>query len=416
MAKEITIGLFGYGCVGQGLYNVLQNSKRFKAEIKKIVIKHPEKKRNLSADFFSVDKNDILSNSSINTVVELIDDADEAYHIVKAALLSGKNVVTANKKMLAFHLPELIQIQKEKNVSLLYEASACGGIPIIRTLEEYYDNEYLSSVRGIFNGSSNFILSKIYSENVSYPAALKEAQDLGFAESNPRLDVGGYDAKFKLIILALHAFGISLNPTDVLNLGIENFSTTEVSLFNHFGYKVRLVPQVKQISDTEVIAFTLPEIVSKLDQLYHVNKEFNAVEVAAAYSDQQSFIGKGAGGNPTGSAVLSDLSALSFDYKYEYKKVNLNKQLSLNNDFELPIYASGDAKKLRQIFGIKNEGKLIVNKSISWLLSNQATIDELGIFIAHFDESLFTTINTFVKSKTSIQNTVFSKDFGVFSS
>jgi homoserine dehydrogenase len=173
-------------------------------------------------------KIEILNNPEINVVVELIDDADEAYHIVKYALQQGKHVVTANKKMLANHLYELTELQQKHNVSLLYEASACGSIPIIRTLEEYYDNELLYSVSGIFNGTSNFILTKTIFENLSYADALKKAQDLGFAESDPTNDVEGYDAKFKAVVLAAHAFGLFAKQEEVFNIGINTIAVDDI--------------------------------------------------------------------------------------------------------------------------------------------------------------------------------------------
>src|SRR5690606_9927635 len=154
------------------------------------------------------DANAVLDDPEINTVVELIDDADAAFEIVARALRSGKNVVSANKKMIATHLKELVEIQNQHGTSLLYEGAVCGSIPIIRNLEEYYDNELLHSVSGIFNGSSNYILSKIFNENLAYETALRQAQDLGFAETDPTLDVGGFDPKFKLAIVASHAYGL----------------------------------------------------------------------------------------------------------------------------------------------------------------------------------------------------------------
>ncbi|HLC83016.1 MAG TPA: Gfo/Idh/MocA family oxidoreductase, partial [Bacteroidia bacterium] len=146
MSKKLKIGLFGFGCVGQGLHYVLNNSTGFKADIIKIAVKNKEKKRTVAADFITFDKWEILDNPEIDVVVELIDDADEAFNIVSEALKRGKHVVTANKKLLAEHLEELYKLQQENNVSLLYEASACGSIPIIRTLEEYFDNEELVKV------------------------------------------------------------------------------------------------------------------------------------------------------------------------------------------------------------------------------------------------------------------------------
>ena len=138
----------------------------------------------------------------------MIDDADAAYEIVKTALQNGKAVVTANKKMIAEHFEELLQLQKEYNVPLLYEAACCASIPIIRNLEEYYDNDLLESVEGIVNGSTNYILSKTVDENLSYAEALRQAQEKGYAESNPVMDTGGFDAKYKLLILIAHALSL----------------------------------------------------------------------------------------------------------------------------------------------------------------------------------------------------------------
>ena len=166
MSKKLNIGVFGFGVVGSGLAHVLENSKGLDASIVKVCVKDPSKERDLAPEILTLNPDDILNDPEINVVAELIDDADEAYRIVKTALQNGKHVVSANKKMLAYHIEELIQLQWEKKVSFLYEASACGSIPIIRNLEEYYDNDLLQSVSGILNGSSNYILSKIFNENL----------------------------------------------------------------------------------------------------------------------------------------------------------------------------------------------------------------------------------------------------------
>jgi homoserine dehydrogenase len=220
----------------------------------------------------------------------------------------------------------------------LYEASACGSIPIIRTLEEYYDNELVNSVSGIFNGSSNYILSKIQNENMDYSTALKQAQDLGFAESNPKLDVGGYDAKFKLIIVAAHTYGVFAKPDEVLNLGIEHLSMEDVNYAQKNQMKIRLINRVFKLDGDKVTLFTIPTFIAKDNPLYNVENEYNAVTVEAAFSDKQLFIGKGAGGHPTGSAVLSDVSANSYDYKYEYKRTYQEDRYIYSTDLELEIY------------------------------------------------------------------------------
>ncbi|HXD92717.1 MAG TPA: homoserine dehydrogenase, partial [Bacteroidia bacterium] len=242
MAKKLKIGLFGFGCVGQGLYYVLNNSTGFKADIVKIAVKNRDKKRSVTADLITYDKWEILNNPEIDVIVELIDDADEAFNIVSEALKRGKHVVTANKKMLALHLEELYALQQKHNVSLLYEASACGSIPIIRSLEEYFDNEELEKVSGIFNGTTNYILTKTISEKLSYDNALKQAQEKGFAETDPTNDVEGFDAKFKTVIIALHAFGLIIKQEDVLNLGITTLHDNDIKYASEKGYKIKLTP------------------------------------------------------------------------------------------------------------------------------------------------------------------------------
>jgi len=394
MSKQLTIGLFGFGCVGQGLYDVLKNSKQFTAEFKRICIKDPNKKRSLDEKLFTTNKWDLLNDEEINTIVELIDDPEEAYSIITTSLKLGKNVVTANKKVVAEHLEELILLQKEYNSSLIYEASACGGIPIIRTLEEYYDNEELTSISGIFNGSSNFILTKIYQEGLSYNEALKQAQGLGFAETDPTLDVEGYDPKYKLVILALHAFGVVLNPNRVFNSGISNIGKTEFKLYRETRIAVKLNPVLKQTENGDVIAYVLPQLILPSHQLYNVNNEYNAVVVEGLFSNEQLFIGKGAGGHPTGSAVLSDISALSYNYRYSYKKYFQGNQPYQNNLSKLPLYISGKRSSLEFIFPgseiVEIEGKatVITERSIDWLIQNQTILNKEGLFVAKIHEDV----------------------------
>ncbi|WP_417430831.1 homoserine dehydrogenase [Halpernia sp.] len=335
--KELNIGLFGYGVVGSGLYEVLHQAKNLDATIKKIVVKHPEKKRNISAEHFSYDKFDILNDEEINTVVELIDDSEAAFEIVKIAMEKGKSVVSANKKMLAEHFKEIYDLQKKHQVSFLYEASVCGSIPIIRNLEEYYNNDFLESLEGIVNGSTNYILSKIHHENVEFPAALKEAQELGYAESNPILDTGGFDARSKLQILLAHSFGIITKPDEVFNVGIQNLSALELAYAKEKNLQIKLLVYSHKKNDTEIIALVIPKFISKDDSFSTVNDVFNGVKVQTAFADKQFFSGRGAGSFPTASAVLSDISALSFDYKYEYKKIERNEGFRLTEDFNLKV-------------------------------------------------------------------------------
>lgn len=351
--KELNIGLYGFGCVGFGLYEVLQKTPGLKANIKNICVKDRNKSREIGIENFTFDKNDILNDDEINVVVELIDDADAAFEIVSAALKKGKAVVSANKKMIAEHFTELLELQEKYNVPLLYEAACCASIPIIRNLEEYYDNDLLESIEGIVNGSTNYILTKTFAENLSYDEALKQAQDKGFAESNPILDTGGFDAKYKLLILLAHSFGYVAKPADIFNIGIDGIGELELKYAREKGLKIKLVAQAFKGTDGNLSAFVIPKFVSTEDRLYNVDDVFNGVLTKTSFADTQFFVGKGAGAHPTASAVLSDISALSYNYRYEYKKIRQQENLLLSDDVNLKVllrHKKEDSEAFKQQF------------------------------------------------------------------
>ncbi|MCU0358906.1 MAG: homoserine dehydrogenase [Cyclobacteriaceae bacterium] len=345
MKKKLKLGLFGFGCVGQGLYHVLEETSGIKAEIKKICVKHPDKVRPIPADRFTYRKEDLLLDEQIDVIVELIDDADAAFTILKEALQHGKHVVTANKKMLAEHLEEIYHLQQRYNRSVLYEGAVCGSIPIIRNLEEYYDNDLISGIEGIFNGSTNYILTKVFEERKGYHEALRQAQELGFAESDPSLDVKGFDPKFKLAIAITHAFGVFVKPEHILNIGIDNIDALDLKFAQDNGYAIKLVARAVKAGN-EVFGLVAPQFVERQHNLYPVRNEYNAVTVVGAFAERQLFVGKGAGSYPTGSAVLSDISALTYDYRYEYKKLTQGNTHRFSNEAYLEAFIRFDQPEL----------------------------------------------------------------------
>ncbi len=405
MSKKLNIGLFGFGVVGQGLYDIIR-TKHLNLEIVKIAIKNPEKQRSLPANLFTTDRDELLDNPEINTVVELINDTEAAFEIVSRALKSGKNVVSASKKMIALHLDELIALQHEYGTSLLYEGAVCGSIPIIRNLEEYYDNELLHSISGIFNGSSNYILSKGFNEGLDYHSALRQAQDLGFAETDPTSDVGGFDAKYKLVIAAAHAYGIVVQPDEVFNLGIQNLSAYDLQYAREKNLKIKLVPVAKELDDRHAALFVLPKFVNDKEFLYNVEYEYNGVIVQAAFADQQFFFGKGAGGHPTGSAVLSDIAALRYGYQYEYKKAKERSDLNFTNQVELNIYLRYDDESLLEALNFvhiheryySGSYKFVIGKiNLQNLIDNQQLIEDSKAFVAFADQLAGVTLAAEVK-------------------
>jgi len=411
MGKNLKIGLFGFGCVGQGLYHVLNNSSGFKADIVKIAVKNKTKQRPLDKSVFTFDKYEILDNPEIDVIVELIDDAEEAFNIVSYALSKGKHVVTANKKLVASHLKELYELQHKNNVSLLYEASSCGSIPIIRTLEEYFDNEKVEKVSGIFNGTTNYILTKTIAEKLSYQEALKQAQEKGFAESDPTNDVEGFDPKFKAIIVALHAFGVFAKPEEVLNIGITTLHPNDINYADEKSYKIKLVPTIKRVSEDQVSIFVLPKYVDNHNHLYSVDNEFNGAIVGGEFSGEQFLKGKGAGGHPTGAAVLSDISALSYGYKYEYKKQKQNPTLEFTNDIFVKIYfrynRSIDLEKLNfeeitERYSSGNYNYVVGYVALENIISNKDYILGNGLFVALVGEEIAKNVSDLKSEKKSL--------------
>lgn len=337
MAKQLTLGLFGFGCVGKGLYDVLNLTSTIDARIKTICVKDRSKARPIDSRYFTFDRDAILNDSEINVVVELIDDAEAAFEIVSQALRNGKDVVSANKKMIATHFQELVAIQRATGRSLLYEGAVCGAIPIIRTLEEYYDNDLLNSLEGIFNGSTNYILTQVCEKGIPYSEALAQAQAAGFAESDPRLDVLGYDPKFKLVIAIAHAYGLLVKPEEILNFGISRLGSEDIAYAREKGLRIKLL--ARSIRKGSMLhAGVLPGFVQEDHALYPVQEVYNGVLVQAGFSERQAFIGKGAGAFPTASAVLSDISALRYHYAYEYRKIAHQPDLHLATDSLLPVY------------------------------------------------------------------------------
>jgi homoserine dehydrogenase len=389
MKKKLKLGLFGFGCVGQGLYHVLHETQGVKAEIKKVCVKHRNKTRPVADSFFTFDKNEILNDPEIDIVVELIDDSKAAFEIVRTALLNGKAVVTANKKMLAENLEEIFKLQRSTGKPVLYEGSVCGSIPIIRNLEEYYDNDLIQSIEGIFNGSTNYILTKVFEENKNYSDALRQAQDLGFAESDPSLDVKGFDAKFKLVIAIAHTFGVFVRPENVVNIGIDKISELDLKFARENGYTIKLIARAFKAGD-KIFGFVAPQFIENTNTLAAVRNEYNAVQVKGAFAEKQIFIGKGAGSYPTGSAVLSDISALTYDYAYEYKKLQQVHDLKFSNELVTEAFVSfddgipitiGDFEEFQSGYAASGRhymtGKVTLEKLRKW-----AAIEGVGIILS----------------------------------
>ena len=313
--KLVNIGLLGFGNVGTGLYNILElnNSKitdsvNKNIQVSKILVNDVTKKRDIdvASDVYTNNIEDILNDNSIDIVVELLGGINPAYDYMKAALLKGKHVVTANKAVIATHGKELIEIANENNVAIRFEASVGGGIPIITTLTNSLSINQFDEIIGIVNGTTNYILTNMTEKGLEYEDVLKEAQALGFAEADPSSDVEGDDAAYKLSILSSIAFGIDIDPNDIPKEGITKISKDDIEYASQFGYKIKLLSTAKKIGNSFEYHVN-PTLVADTHPLASVNNEFNALFIKGNAVGELMLYGKGAGSMPTGSAVMGDV-------------------------------------------------------------------------------------------------------------
>lgn len=324
--KTVKIALLGFGTVSQGTFNLLQdnvdlitNRSGVTIEISKIFVRSPDKYTNItlpSTAQYVTNIDDVLNDESIAIVVELMGGTTFAKDCVEAALKHGKSVVTANKDLLAEAGPYLFDLAYKNHVDLRFEASVLGGIPIIRTLYDSLGGNRITELVGIMNGTTNFILSKMTDEGLSYGDVLKEAQDLGYAEADPTADVEGLDAARKLAILASISFNRRIFFEDVTVEGITKIDTEDISFGKEFGYNIKLIGIAKE-SSKGLSLNVYPAFVPLTHPLASVRGSYNAIYIKGNGIDDAMFYGRGAGSLPTGSSVVSDIMEVAKNVAFE---------------------------------------------------------------------------------------------------
>lgn len=317
MKKEINIGLLGFGVVGSGVAQILLNHQTdlqhklgVSVQIKKVMVRNIDKDRDtpLPKDIFTTSLDDILSDDSIDLIVEVMGGTTDAKDAIERSLQAGKGVVTANKDVMAEVGPKLLKIADQNGCDLFYEASVGGGIPLIRTLEDGLASDRIHALTGIVNGTTNFMLTKMKEENMSYDAALALATELGFAEADPTADVDGLDAARKMVILASLAFSTEVKLEDVYVRGIREIKDGDVELADRFGYTVKLAGTAKKDENGIEVAVE-PVFLPNAHPLASVNNEMNAVYVYGDAVGETMFYGPGAGSLPTATSVTGDIVA-----------------------------------------------------------------------------------------------------------
>lgn len=316
-SKSVKIGLAGLGNVGAGVYkNLLKNIDLLtsrvgtRIEVGKIAVRDVTKARAFAVppELITGNWQDLISDPNLPIIVELIGGTTEAYDLVKSAILAGKTVITGNKALLAERGMELVELAEAKNVPLYFEAAVAGGIPIIKAVREALIGNQIEAIYGIINGTTNYILTRMSEAGLSYQEALKEAQAAGYAEPDPTLDVNGWDAGHKALVLAWISYGRWIRPSDIYVEGIENLSALDLEFARSKGYQIKLLAIVRLDASNRVEVRVQPSFLPRHHILAHVNGVFNALAVYGDIVGETLFYGSGAGQDATSSSVISDLA------------------------------------------------------------------------------------------------------------
>ena len=317
------IGILGHGVVGQGVTRIIADNGYGDITIGKILVKD---EREMLDERFTLKVEDILDDESIDTIVECMGGDEPAHTYVYRALKAHKNVVSANKKMLARHL-DLFALAADNGVKLLAEASCGGGIPWLINIRRLRRSDQISSFKGIINGTTNYLLSRLFKEESDFDRVLKDAQNLGYAERDPGDDIGGYDVAYKVCISIMEAFGYLVDASEILCLGISNIQAQDIAYARKQDKVIKLIGSAVCDGD-KLNASVLPLLLSKDTILANVGSNFNYLSVSGDHLGEAAFYGQGAGSLPTGQAIVMDLCDLKDDDSISKKRALIRKELA----------------------------------------------------------------------------------------
>jgi homoserine dehydrogenase len=365
--QRIRLGVLGHGTVGSAFADLVTKQadtiaarSGVRLEIARVAV------RNVSAhssspiaSLLTTDTDFVVNDPTIDVIVEVMGGIDDARRLILQALANGKPVITANKALLATHGVELFTAADSAGIDLLFEAAVCGGIPLIRPLRESLRGEPIERVLGIVNGTTNYILTKMTEESMSYADALAGAQQLGYAEADPTADVEGHDAAAKLAIVASIAFGQNVVAGDVFSEGISAITAADIAIANRLGYAVKLLAIAETDEAGSVLVRVHPTMVPDHHPLASVRDSYNAVVVDGSASGSLMFYGRGAGGSPTASSVLGDVIDASMNLNKGahaslgvLAKSNLRPMSTLRGEYLLPLEVTDEPGVLHAVTGI----------------------------------------------------------------
>ncbi|WP_070119454.1 homoserine dehydrogenase [Bacillus marinisedimentorum] len=345
MAENISVGLLGLGTVGSGVVRIIENHQDklmhqvgCSVDINKVLVKDMKKARKVKVDegLLTSDPYEVLDNPDIDVVIEVMGGIEESRGYILHALNNKKHVVTANKDLMALHGTELLKAAAENECDLFYEASVAGGIPILRSLVEGLASDRIKKMMGIVNGTTNYILTKMSQEGRAYDDVLKEAQELGYAESDPTADVSGLDAARKMAIMATLGFSMNMDLDDVEHQGIENVTEEDIKYGKQLGYTMKLIGIADRVEDKAEVSVQ-PAFLPEDHPLSSVHNEFNAVYVYGEAVGETMFYGPGAGELPTATAVVSDLVEV-----IKNKRLGVNGQSAVTPQYPKKLKESSE--------------------------------------------------------------------------
>ncbi|HGA3249314.1 TPA: homoserine dehydrogenase [Streptococcus agalactiae] len=420
----IKIALLGFGTVAKGIPYLLKENqdKLLSLEgedivIDKVLVRDNEsRQRFINQGFtynFVTEINTILQDPQIDIVVELIGGIEPAKTYLSQALGFGKHIVTANKDLIALHGKELMDLADARGLALFYEGAVAGGIPILRTLSHSFASDKMTRLLGILNGTSNFMLTKMFEEGWSYEQALKKAQELGYAESDPTNDVEGIDTAYKATILSQFGFGMPIDFDDVNYKGISSMRSEDVEVAQEMGFAIKLVADLRE-TPTGISVDVSPTLISQKHPLAAVNHVMNAVFIESIGIGQSLFYGPGAGQNPTATSVLADIIDISRSIRSQIKikpmntyhcPCRLSMQSDIFNEYYLAISLRNaeDSDTLGRYFEQENIGlKNVIEKALGdkqqeiYVLTDEVSQEKITQFIEEFPESgVIQLINVF---------------------
>jgi homoserine dehydrogenase len=378
----LKVGIIGVGTVGASVANILKDNKniitaRAGIEIEPVlgVVSNLSKERNVSIKLTD-NIDEVLNDDSIDIVVELMGGIEKPYEVVKKALEKGKAVVTANKALLAYHRYELQDLAGDTPFE--YEAAVAGGIPIINALREGLTANNILSIKGIMNGTCNYMLTKMITEGVDYETILNEAQELGYAEADPTFDVGGFDAAHKLLILGSIAYGIDAKPEDILIEGIQDISPEDIDFAAEFDYSIKLLTIAKKIGN-QIELRVHPVLIPNSQMISKVEGVMNGVSVIGDKVGETMYYGPGAGGDATASAVVANIvdiarrgkgsPMLGFETSYGEELTLMSKD-DIKTKYYLRLRVEDKAGVLARVANILSDHNISIEKMIQKPLNN----------------------------------------------